>query len=66
MEVLARRKHYAVELYKNKKVSLGLGARLAGMPLGEFLELLADHNVNLNLALEDAKEALKNVQRLLR
>lgn len=61
----AGRKHYAVELYKEKKVSLGLGARLARMPLGEFLELLASHNVNINLSLEDAKAALKTAEKLL-
>lgn len=63
--VEAGQKHKAVELYKMKKVSLGLGARLAGVSLSEFFDILGEHNVNLNLELEDAKEALENARKLL-
>ena len=45
--------HKAVELYKERKVSLGLGARLAGLSLSEFLDALREHNVTLNLEKED-------------
>lgn len=60
----AGRKHKAVELYKSKKVSLGLGARLAGVNLSEFMDLLKDHNVYLNIELEDVKESLENLKKV--
>ncbi|MBU4406292.1 MAG: UPF0175 family protein [Candidatus Altiarchaeota archaeon] len=46
------------ELYRTGKVSLGFGARLAGITLSEFMDLLKRYNVPLNLELEDAKEAM--------
>ena len=61
----AGRKHKAVELYKNKKVSLGLGSRLAGVTLSEFIDLLKDHNVSLNLDIEDVKKSLETARRVM-
>lgn len=58
------KKHKAVELYKMKKVSLGLGAKLAGVPLSEFFDLLREHNVYLNLEKEDIGDALKTARKL--
>ena len=55
----------AIELYKQKKISLGLGAKLAGMTLSDFLDLLEEYNVKLNLTLEDAKEAMKNAEKMV-
>jgi len=59
------KKMKAITLYKNKKISLGLGAKLAGMNLSDFLDLLEEHNVKLNLTLDDAKMAMKNADKLL-
>ena len=59
------KKHKAVELYKMKKVSLGLGAKLAGVSLSEFFDLFREHNVYLNLELEDVKQALETARKLL-
>ena len=56
----------AVELYKEKRVSLGLGAKLASVPLGEFLELLKLHNADLNITREDVEDALKVARRILK
>lgn len=58
----AGKKHKAVELYKMKKVSLGLGAKLAGVNFSEFIDLLKDHNVYLNLDQEDVKQALETAR----
>jgi predicted HTH domain antitoxin len=58
------KKHKAVELYKMKKVSLGLGAKLAGVPLSEFFDLLRENNVYLNLEKEDIEDALKTARKL--
>ena len=59
------KKHKAVELYKMKKVSLGLGTKLAGVSLSEFIDLLKEHNVYLNLEKEDVEEALKTARKVL-
>ena len=63
--VNAGKKHKAVELYKMKKVSLGLGAKLAGETLSEFIDLLKEHNVYLNLEKEDVEQALKTARKVL-
>ncbi len=63
--VEAGKKEKAVELYKNKKVSLGLGARLAGLTLSEFIDLLGQHNINLNLEKIDVENALKTARKVL-
>ncbi|MBI2575022.1 UPF0175 family protein [Candidatus Woesearchaeota archaeon] len=59
------KKHKAVELYENKKVSLGMGARLAGLTLSEFIDLLKDHNAYLNLEKEDVQQALGTARKVL-
>ena len=59
------KKYKAVELYKMKKVSLGLGAKLAGVTLSEFIDLLREHNVYLNLEKEDIEQALKTARKVI-
>lgn len=59
------KKEKAVELYKMKKVSLGLGAQLAGTSLSEFIDLLKEHNANLNLEIDDVKKALETARKVL-
>ena len=59
------KKHKAVELYKMKKVSLGLGAKLAGTSLSEFIDLLKEHNVDLNLEEGDVEQALKTARKVI-
>ena len=59
------KKHKAVELYKQKKVSLGLGAKLAGVNLSGFIDLLQEHNAYLNLEKEDVERALITARKVL-
>jgi len=59
------KKMKAIILYKNRKISLGLAARFADMSISDFLDLLEEYNVKLNLALEDAQLAMKYAERLL-
>ena len=61
----AGKKEKAVELYKNKKVSLGLGAKLAGVTLSEFIDLLKQHNTMLNIEKEDVERALSSARKML-
>ncbi len=63
--VEAGKKEKAAELYKNKKVSLGLGSKLAGLTLSEFIDLLGQHNINLNLEKEDVERALNTARKVL-
>ncbi len=60
--VEAGKKEKAVELYQHKKISLGLGAKLAGVTLSEFIDLLGQHNVTLNLKKNDVERALKTAR----
>ena len=59
------KKHKAVELYQLKKVSLGLGTKLAGVTLSEFIDLLREHNADLNIEKEDVDAALKMARKIL-
>ncbi len=54
-----------VELYRQGQVSLGLGARLAGATLSEFLDLLGEHGVDLNVTLDDIKKQVETADRIL-
>ena len=55
----------AINLYKSKKISLGLGAKLSRLSLSEFLDVLEEYNIKLNMTLDDAKIAMKNAEKLL-
>lgn len=57
--------HKAAELYKMKKVSLGLGAKLAGISLSEFIDVLKEHNIDLNLEKEDVQKALDTAREVI-
>ncbi len=59
------KKHKAVELYKMKKVSLGLGSKLAGVTLSEFIDLLKEHNAYLNIEKEDVEQALGTARKVI-
>lgn len=58
------KKHKAAHLYRDKRVSLGLGARLAGVPLSEFIDILKEHNINLNIEEEDVQDAIKTARKV--
>lgn len=63
--VEAGKKHKAVELYKLRQVSLGLGAKLANVSLSEFIDLLREHSVSLNITKEDVEEGLKTARKIM-
>ncbi len=65
MKKIKYQKNKAVELYKIKKVSLGLGAKLAGVSLSEFIDLLKEHNIYLNLDKEDIESAIKTARKVI-
>lgn len=53
------RKMKSIELYKQGKVSLGLGAKLSGLSISEYIDLLKEYKVQINIDIEDAKKALE-------
>lgn len=55
----------ALQLYKQKKISLGLAAKIAGLPLGSFIDTLQEYGLTINLELDDAKQALQYAKELL-
>ena len=61
----ADKKYKAMELYKEKKVGLWLGAKLAGVTLSEFIDLLGEHTADLNIEKGDVELALKTARNVL-
>lgn len=53
------RKMKSIELYKWGKVSLGLGAKLARLSISEYMDLLKEYKVQINIDIDDAKKALE-------
>jgi len=53
-----------VERYKNAEVSLGRAAELAGVPVGELINILADYGIKANLDREDYRLGLENLKRV--
>jgi predicted HTH domain antitoxin len=55
----------AVALYRDRKVSMGRAARLAGQPRIPFQQELARRGVTVDYDVEDFEEDLRNIQSLL-
>ena len=53
------RKMKSIELYKQGKVSLGLGAKIARLSISEYMDLLKEYKVRINVDIEDAKSSLE-------
>ena len=53
------RKMKSIELYKQGKVSLGLGAKIARLSISEYMDLLKEYRVRINIDIEDAKNSLE-------
>jgi predicted HTH domain antitoxin len=49
----------SIELYKLGKVSLGLGAKIARLSISEYIDLLKEYKVQINIDIDDAKKALE-------
>lgn len=59
------KKMKALELYKRKKISVGLAAKLAGLTLSEFIDLMKEFNVTLNITFDEVKESIEAAKKLL-
>lgn len=49
----------SIELYERGKVSLGPGAKIAGLSISEYIDLLKEYKIQINLDIDDAKKALE-------
>lgn len=54
----------ALELYREDKVSLGRAAELCQMPVEQFMEFAARHNVPLHYGAGDLEEDRRTLERL--
>lgn len=58
------RKRLAVALYAEKKVSLGDGAQLAGIPYADFMKLLGQFGMYIHYGIQDLQEDIKTLKKL--
>ena len=54
---------YAIDSYKKGKASLGKAAELAGVSIGEMMDILVEFGVKSNITYEDYLEGLKNLRK---
>jgi predicted HTH domain antitoxin len=54
----------ALELYREDKVSLGRASELCQMPVEQFMEFAAQHNVSLHYGSDELEEDRRTLERL--
>ena len=54
----------ALELYREDKVSLGRAAELCQMPVEQFMEFAARHNVPIHYGVDELEEDRRTLERL--
>lgn len=54
----------ALELYREDRVSLGRASELCQMPVEQFTEFAAQHNVSLHYGSEELEEDRRTLERL--
>jgi len=59
------RKMKSIELYKQGNVSLGLGAKIAKVSISEYMDLLKEYKIPINIDIDDAKKALQYARTVL-
>jgi predicted HTH domain antitoxin len=57
---------YAVELYRDGKVTMGQAAILANRTPRDMIEVIHEHGVRGNLTAEDVMESIESIRRLRR
>lgn len=55
------RKLIALELFREKKISLGKASEVAGLPVGEMMTLLREREITLNYSAEDLEKDLETM-----
>lgn len=54
----------AIERYRQRKASLGRASELAGVPVGEMIEILASYGVTSNLEADDYRQGLDHLRKV--
>ena len=54
----------ALELYRERSVSLGKAAEIAGMPIQDFMELASQRSISIDYTLDDLEADRKTIRRL--
>ncbi len=54
---------FAMEKYKNKEISLGKAAELAGVPISKMIDVLAEMGVKSHLEYGDYTRGLENLRK---
>ncbi len=57
--------YFAIELYREGKVSLGKASEIAGVSQWEMVEVLASKGIPLQYDAEDLEEDIKTLEKLL-
>lgn len=60
------RREFAVKLFAENRLSIGEGAELANLSVGEYMELLASRGIKSKVTLEDYREGLKHAEEMLK
>ncbi len=60
------RLYLAIELYRDRKVSLGKAAEIAGVSKWEMIEILASKGVPIQYDVEDLEKDIKTLEEVLR
>ena len=55
---------FAIERYKKKKISLGKAAELAGMSIGEMMNILEEFGIESNVGYDDYLKGLENLRKV--
>ena len=55
---------FAIQSYKNKKISIGKAANLAGISITEMMDLLSKFKIESNIEYEDYLEGLKKIKKI--
>ena len=58
-------KEYAVNLYRDRKMTLREASELADVSLREMLELLMEHGIKGNVTLKQQQKSLEYIKKLL-
>lgn len=56
-----KRLEIAIEKYKNNEATTAKAAKIAGIPLSRFLDVLFERRIELNYTIEDFREDLKEM-----
>jgi predicted HTH domain antitoxin len=58
-------REYAVDLYKNRRITLREAAEVADVSLREMLDILMEHGIKGNVTLKQQQKSIKHAEKLV-